>query len=207
MYSSEIEETISENKSDTNKPVNKKEERRKTIDFEKIYNASYFLIPDETDSIEERNEYINFYNIRTKHYTTSSDFLNKKPLPRYFTESETNKIYSDDDMEDIKKGWKSIGMNDRWFIYFDDDKLFFYRATMNAACHYIAYFKYIDNHNSFMMYKIGFNQEDVTIKESENSAHYWIDYLISSLLIGFRRALINPEEIYNNDLNFKLDQK
>ncbi len=40
MYSSEIEETISENKSDTNKPVNKKEERRKTIDFEKIYNAS-----------------------------------------------------------------------------------------------------------------------------------------------------------------------
>jgi len=67
------------NESYPKKTISKRAERLKQIDFTKIYNASYFIMPDELDKDEGKKECIKYYNLRTNTTVTYADLKNKQP--------------------------------------------------------------------------------------------------------------------------------
>jgi hypothetical protein len=199
FYRERIKNKINENSSDENNSETKlrKEARTKHIDFEQLYNGSYFFVADESDSEETRKYHIKEYNLRTQTIAVENDFIERiKPMPLNSKVFESSYLFSDDEMEDIKKGWHFRGMNDRWFMYYKNDKLFIH--THDGECAFICSFRNLESGTELFeieTYDVYF--PTLSKSKFDGSFKFWVPYLINSLLINFRRALINPNDVYN----------
>jgi len=73
---------------------------------------------------------------------TSSSWKNN-PIPLKSDKLPFSAIYVDSDIEKIKYGYIPKDMEDKWFIYFDDNHLYFHRSW-TGCCIFIVKFK--DSH-------------------------------------------------------------
>jgi len=68
-----------------------------------------------------------------------SDWNNLKNMPVNTTTFVMAHCYSSEEMELIKQGYKPTCMEQKWFIYFEDNKLYFHRSW-SGNCIYILDF-------------------------------------------------------------------
>lgn len=60
-------------------------------------------------------------------------------VPNHGATVTTSKIYSIEEMKNIKQGFCPKSMDDRWFIYFENNQLYFHRSW-SSQCYYVASF-------------------------------------------------------------------
>ena len=63
-----------------------------------------------------------------------------KPMPKSSTKVKLNKMYTKEEIEKIMWGYIPEQMEDKWFIYWENDRLFFHRSW-TGVCVYIVNFK------------------------------------------------------------------
>ena len=104
-----------------------------------------------------------------------------EPLPSQRTTITIERAFSDEEMQQIRRGLVPEQMEDKWFIYWKDDSLFFHRSW-TGFCIYVVHF--VNEHDSWQMIKaeVNRNPEQYTEKLDEKDAEM-ISYLIDVLLL------------------------
>ena len=74
-----------------------------------------------------------------KKIVKQSDWRNA-PLPEKRTIIHLDRAYSSEEMEIIRKGVLPEEMEDRWFVYWQNDRLYFHRSW-TGFCIFVVHFK------------------------------------------------------------------
>ncbi|MCP4135019.1 MAG: hypothetical protein GY754_28855 [bacterium] len=99
-----------------------------------------------------------------------------------------NQSYSQQEYEAIKMGFIPRAMEDKWFIYFEDNKLFLHRSW-TGVCHYQVLFKEKTDEKTDLVtiHKAWFNPEDYDQEYAETSGIFYegkiLLYLVDRLLL------------------------
>ncbi len=111
-----------------------------------------------------------------------SDWKNK-PLSTLHKTIALNRRFTQNEMNCITMGLIPEEMEDKWFIYWNDDTLYFYRSW-SGVCHYIVRFKKEDE--EYIMYKADINRNPEEYKETDDTKDIErINYLINRLLLRY----------------------
>ena len=94
------------------------------------------------------------------------------PLDRGFSASETQRL---------RKGLVPIDMDDRWFIYWEDDRLFFHRSW-SGFCVYVVRFTPTGDGSRMIEAHVNRDPEQYTETRDAHDAKM-ISYLIDILLL------------------------
>lgn len=117
-------------------------------------------------------------------------------LPSKQTTIALDRLFSREDMEVIQRGLIPEEMEDKWFIYWKDENLFFHRSW-TGFCIYIVHFA-VENQGARMV-KADVNRDPEQYSETidANDARM-IDYLVDILLLQkestFPSDEISPEK-------------
>lgn len=98
--------------------------------------------------------------------------------------------FSDDEILLIQRGFLPEKMEDKWFIYWQDDTLFFHRSW-TGYCIYVAHFQCIEGEWRLIGAEANRNPEQYHLSSDHQEAKM-IDYLIDLLLL--RRVASFPCE-------------
>jgi hypothetical protein len=60
--------------------------------------------------------------------TATRDSFRREPMPEIKEKLQVNRTFSEEEYRHMQKGLIPKDMDDRWFIYFEDDWLFFHRS-------------------------------------------------------------------------------
>ncbi len=104
-----------------------------------------------------------------------------EPIPSQHTTIPLDRAFSPKEMEDIRRGVIPQQMEDKWFIYWEDNKLFFHRSW-TGFCIYVVYFKEVDG--TYKIFKADVNRNPEQYKETDDHTDAQIvTYLIDLLLL------------------------
>ncbi len=78
------------------------------------------------------------------------------PLPLKKATTPLDRTFSAEEMELIRLGFAPESMDDKWFIYWTDNKLFFHRSWTGRCCYVV---KFVEDHDSFRMFEADVNSD------------------------------------------------
>ncbi|WP_457598883.1 hypothetical protein [Hydrogenimonas sp.] len=91
-------------------------------------------------------------------------YCKARELPSKRTTVYLDRTFSPQEMERIRRGLVSMGAEEKWFIYWRDDRLFFHHSW-TGYCIYIVYFSAEGNGN-YRMIKADVNRDPEQYKET-----------------------------------------
>ena len=94
----------------------------------------------------------------SRDYIVTKEDWDTSPMPEKFDNFKLKKQFNKEEMENLKRGHIPDEMEDRWFCYFEDNKLYIYRSW-SGICIYIVEFG-------------RFNKHKVTVNRDENQYAY-----------------------------------
>jgi hypothetical protein len=104
-----------------------------------------------------------------------------KALPTKRTTIPLDRVFSPEEIERIRMGLVPEQMEDKWFVYWKDDKLFFHRSW-TGFCIYVVHFAITDG--SWRMVEADVNRDPEQYKELNNERDAeMIPYLVHVLLL------------------------
>jgi hypothetical protein len=104
-----------------------------------------------------------------------------KALPSKRTTIRLDRTFSSQEMKRIRRGVVPQQMEDKWFIYWKDDSLFFHRSW-TGFCIYVVGFAAEDD--SYRMIEADVNQDPEQYKEtSDEKDAEMISYLVDVLML------------------------
>ncbi len=112
-----------------------------------------------------------------------TDWKNK-PFPEEHKALEGDFItFSEDEYEKLRGGFMPRVMEDKWFIYFDDDKLYCHRSW-TGICIYVAHFRKKDE-NEYVLdtLKINRNKDQYSATDDKKDIAIFLS-LIGRFLLG-----------------------
>ena len=102
-------------------------------------------------------------------------------LPSKKTTIHLDRTFSSQEMEHISRGLVPEQMEDKWFIYWQDDTLFFHRSW-TGFCIYVVHF--IPEGDRYRMVEADVNQDPAQYKEPNDERDIrMISYLVEVLLL------------------------
>ena len=111
-------------------------------------------------------------------------------LPSTRAAIELRRVFSNDEVNHLRRGFLPEEMEDKWFIYWQDDTLFFHRSW-TGYCIYVAHFQCIDGEWRLIGAEANRDPEQYHLSSDHQEAKM-IDYLIDLLLL--RRSASFPSE-------------
>jgi 8-oxo-dGTP diphosphatase len=112
--------------------------------------------------------------------TKASDW-DTKPFPEKSVSIVLDRKFDESEMKSIRNGLKPQEMEDKWFIYCENDILYFHRSW-TGFCLYRVYFEKADDH--YKMFKADLNRDKVQYTEESNEYDaLLISFLIDALLL------------------------
>lgn len=96
----------------------------------------------------------------------SRDDWKTKKMPQENIVLEIDKVFTEDELAKIKKGFIPEAMEDKWFIFVEEDKVYFHRSW-TGTCIYIAHYK-VDDQGSATMHKLIVNRDQTAYTETDN---------------------------------------
>lgn len=118
--------------------------------------------------------------------SSPSDF-NTKPFPKKHVEIGLNRKFMAAEMAHIFEGYIPSQMDDKWYIYWKDDHLYFYRSW-TGFCIYIVRFVADGDCYRMVSAKVNRNQKqysETNDKQDELTISYLIDLLLLNLDASF----------------------
>lgn len=104
------------------------------------------------------------------------------PLPRERTTLALDQSYSEEEMASIRLGSIPQQMEDKWFLYFADDRLFFLRSW-TGYCVYVAHFRPAEKGTTLANAEVNRDPDQYTETDDSLDARM-IPFLIDALLLG-----------------------
>ena len=104
-----------------------------------------------------------------------------KPLPSIHTTVNLGRTFSIEEMDCIRRGFIPEEMEDKWFIYWQDDTLFFHRSW-TGFCIYVAHFQCTNGEWRVIGAEVNADPEQHHLS-SDRLEPKLIDYLIDLLLL------------------------
>jgi len=124
-----------------------------------------------------------------------SDWKNKE-LPKKRIVVDLDIIFDEKEMTLIKRGFVPSAMEDKWFIYYENNKLFFHRSW-TGSCFYIVYFKVEDNNYKIIKAEINRDSEEYSETNDEKDKKL-ISYIIDLILLQKEAVFPSDEESTEN---------
>lgn len=122
--------------------------------------------------------------------TATSDDFQTEPFPARHVTIPLDLRFSQGEMHKIKRGLIPKQMEDKWFIYWEDDTLFFHRSW-TGYCVYVVRFTAEDG--GYRMTEADVNRDPEQYSEtSDERDTQLISYLIDLLLLG--REAVSPSD-------------
>ena len=111
----------------------------------------------------------------------TKDDWRRKPLPEKHNMVSTHRLFSKDEMRQICLGYVPEEMENKWFVYFEENKLYFHRSWTGTLL-FIAYFR--KNDEQYEMFKADLNRDNkqYTAEDDEEDIQI-INNLIDRLLL------------------------
>jgi len=81
---------------------------------------------------------------RNEDYIVTKDDWDLMPMPQKNTQFTIKRKFTDAEITRLKKGHCPVEMEDRWFYYFEDGKVYFHRSW-TGSCIYIVDFDFKTN--------------------------------------------------------------
>ena len=104
-----------------------------------------------------------------------------EPLPAKRTTIRLNRTFSSQEMKIIRRGLVPEQMEDKWFIYWQDDTLFFHRSWTGYGI-YVVHFAAAGNSHKMLGSEVNRDPEQYSETSDERDAEM-ISYLIDVLLL------------------------
>lgn len=115
-----------------------------------------------------------------------------RPLPSKRTTIRLDRTFSPQEIKLICKGFVLGQMEDKWFIYWKDDTLYFHRSW-TGHCVYIV--RFVAESDSFRMIEADVNREPEQYKQTSDERDVaMISYLIDVLLLH-QKAVFPSDEL------------
>jgi hypothetical protein len=122
------------------------------------------------------------------------------PLPSKKTTIRLDRIFSSKEINPICKGLVPRQMEDKWFIYWKDDTLYFHRSW-TGYCVFIV--RFVAESEGFRMIEADVNRDPEQYKQtSDERDAEMISYLIDLLLLH-KKAVFPSYEPSSEDQTFK----
>ena len=106
---------------------------------------------------------------------------NTRPLPEMRATIELNRRFSRREMSRIRQGVIPEEMEDKWFVYWEDDTLFFHRSW-TGYCVYVVRFSCDENGAVMVSADVNRNPDEYRCTDDDHDAQL-IPYLINLLLL------------------------
>ena len=107
-------------------------------------------------------------------------------LPAMRVRISTDRPFSNDEMEQLEFGYLPRAMEDKWFIYFSRNRLYFHRSW-TGFCVYIAHFKKLEGVS--VLTAIEANRDHAQYTGTDDAKDLaLVYYLIDRLLLGLDRV-------------------
>ena len=110
-----------------------------------------------------------------------SDWDKCGPMPKEHVVLSFQYEYSSEDYEKIQYGVIPEQMEDKWFLYFEDNKLHCYRSW-TGNCLYIVEFKVSEESSQIVKLTVNRDREQYTERDDNWDCHFVV-YLINLLLL------------------------
>ena len=103
-------------------------------------------------------------------------------MPKARANLKVERVFSSEEMERIKYGLIPEEMEDKWFIYYEEDRLYFHRSWTGYRIYVVEFQKWEDQ---FVISRVQANRdaEQYTEKDDEYDAKMLL-FLIDLLLLG-----------------------
>ena len=119
------------------------------------------------------------------------------PLSSKRAAVKLNKIFSAEESKAIQKGLIPKEMEDKWFIYWENNTLFFHRSW-TGTCIYIVHF--LPEGNNFRMVSADVNRNpEQYIETDDNRDIKMISYLIDILLLHKKAVFPDDDSTADNN--------
>jgi len=107
-------------------------------------------------------------------------------LPQKRTTVRLDRSFSPEEMDRIRRGLVPKQMEDKWFIYWKDDHLFFHRSW-TGFCFFVV--RFVADAESFHMVGADVNRETVQYTQTDDSEDIqMISFLVDVLLLRCQSA-------------------
>jgi len=121
-------------------------------------------------------------------------------LPSSRSTVSLRRVFSPDEMPRIRAGLVPKAMEDKWFIYWENDTLYFHRSW-TGICVYIV--RFAAERDGYRMVEADLNRDPEQYNEtSDNRDAKMISYLIDALLL--QQPAVFPSEDDNSETNIIL---
>lgn len=112
------------------------------------------------------------------------------PMPELHTALRLDRAFSSEDMSLIRRGLRPDEMEDKWFIYWDRDLLYFHRSWTGVCIYEVRF--HVDQHG-YRMIEANVNRDPEQYGQTNDAFDArLISYLIDVLLL--RHAASYPDE-------------
>ena len=115
-----------------------------------------------------------------------------EPISREKAVIDIHAEYSETEFEKMSEGFIPSVMEEKWFIYMEDDTLWFHRSWTGLCIYEVKFIKAGDKHIIKEAWVDGLkNLDDIKIRE------YWskiVLFLIDAVLLGKKAVMPEPEE-------------
>ena len=119
-----------------------------------------------------------------------------KPLPRRRTTIPLDRTFSQDELNILRRGLIPAQMEDKWFIYWKDDALYFHRSW-TGDCIFIVQFVVEDGTGKMVRAEVRYipkRNNPNADKENAEMISYLIDVLLLDRARMFPSCNMTPEE-------------
>ena len=123
--------------------------------------------------------------------TAKEEDWTTQPLPAQRTTVLLERSFSDQEMQQIRAGLIPEEMEDKWFIYWKDDALFFHRSW-TGFCIYVARFEQADGSWRMTRADVNRDPEQYAGPSDERDAQI-VSYLVDVLLLHQSAAFPSDE--------------
>lgn len=114
-----------------------------------------------------------------------------RPLPEQQASLHTDRTYTPLEMKRIKQGVIPEVMEDKWFIFYEDDVLYLHRSW-TGYCVYKAHFQQRDDRWHVERLMVNRDPDQYTQTDDEYDARLF-DFVVDLLLLGRRRDIPVPK--------------
>ena len=119
------------------------------------------------------------------------------PMPEARTTVRLDRGFDDEEMATIRRGIVPDQMEDKWFIYWDKDQLYFHRSW-SGACIYVVSF-HVDEHGYRMISaEVNRDPEQYSQTNDEFDARL-VSYLIDVLLLRHEASYPDEDQFVPKD--------
>ena len=102
------------------------------------------------------------------------------PLPSKITTIPLDRAFSSPEIERIQRGLVPEEMEDKWFIYWKDDTLFFHRSW-TGLCAYVV--RFVKEGENWRAVEADVNRDPEQYKETDDNKNAQIVYNLMDLLL------------------------